>query len=201
MVDTSECGELSQCTVLHSYKEKQEYATLGNFEMLNYSVNIYDEGNTLCIVTSGGRITEIARLSQICAGHTPDSGVNSSAHEQSGVTSSSSAGNTHPHTYSGIIFCSFNLLLFKGAHGTHVASIAAGYFPEDPERNGVAPGAQILALKIGDTRLSTMETGTGLIRAVFRLEFLQRKNASVLSSFNLLSLPSLKDDRSHQIQV
>eukprot|EP00210_Caulerpa_lentillifera_P001608 g1546.t1 len=80
-------------------------------------------------------------------------------------------------TFSSIDACNFVCNIYKNgnllsivvdcsSHGTHVAGIAAAYHPEDSVFNGIAPGARILSCKIGDSRMGTMETGVGFVRAI-----------------------------------
>jgi tripeptidyl-peptidase II len=59
-----------------------------------------------------------------------------------------------------------SIVVDAGSHGTHVAGIVAANYTDKPALNGIAPGAQIVSCKIGDTRLGSMETGAGLVRGL-----------------------------------
>lgn len=106
VVDTDEDGDLAEEKLLTNYRDGRQYATFGEEDLLNFSVNIYDQGNLLSIAAD--------------------------------IT----------------------------GHGTHVAGIIAAHFPDDPVLNGVAPGAQIVSVKIGDTRLGSNSAGTGVVRGL-----------------------------------
>lgn len=105
-VDTSETGDFRDIAPMESYEVSQDWRMMDSYTQVNYGVHLYDDSDTLSIVTD----------------------------------------------------C--------GSHGTHVAGIIAGHWPEKPYLNGVAPGAQIVSLKIGDARLDSLETGGALLRAV-----------------------------------
>ncbi|RMF86238.1 MAG: hypothetical protein D6744_00060, partial [Planctomycetota bacterium] len=103
-IDTDEDGDLADEKLLTNYRLERQYATFGDEDLLNFAVNIYEDGDLLSIVTD------------------------------------------------------------VGAHGTHVAGIVAAYDPDHPELNGMAPGAQIVSVKIGDTRVGSSSMGTGEVR-------------------------------------
>ncbi|MEM7673060.1 MAG: S8 family serine peptidase [Verrucomicrobiota bacterium] len=59
-----------------------------------------------------------------------------------------------------------SIVTVSGSHGTHVAAIAAAHFPEEPIRNGIAPGAKILSVRLGDIRTGGSSNYFGEMRAV-----------------------------------
>lgn len=127
VVDTSETGNLSTCHILEDYARKGRYGQFGKGVMMNFAVNIYNDGDLLSVVVDGG------------------------------------------------------------SHGTHVAGILAANFPDAPHLNGLAPGAQIVSLKIGDSRLSSMETHQGTIRA---MAYLLNHSSPVTTSHSSVASPA-----------
>lgn len=55
-----------------------------------------------------------------------------------------------------------------------MAAIAGAYFPDAPEKCGIAPGCQFISLTIGDGRLGSMETGTAMVRAMSKVMELEK---------------------------
>lgn len=106
VVDTDEDGDLRDEAAMTNYRTFREWSTFGDEDLLNFAVNVYEEGDVLSIVTD----------------------------------------------------C--------GGHGTHVAGIVAAHFPGQEHLDGMAPGAQIVSVKIGDHRLRSSSTGTGEMRGV-----------------------------------
>jgi subtilisin family serine protease len=53
-IDTMETGDLTSVPLLTDYKTEFQFSTFSNQDLLNFSVNIYDNGNTVSIVTSAG---------------------------------------------------------------------------------------------------------------------------------------------------
>lgn len=64
-----------------------------------------------------------------------------------------------------------------GSHGTHVAGITAGYDPKG--LSGVAPGAKVLAAKIGDNRLSGGSTTTASM--MLAIDYAALKKADIVN--------------------
>ncbi|MEL6497332.1 MAG: S8 family serine peptidase [Planctomycetota bacterium] len=105
-VDTDEDGDLAEELAMTNFRTERQFGTFGDEDLLNFAVNIYNDGDILSIFTEAG------------------------------------------------------------AHGTHVAGTVAAHFPDQPELNGMAPGAQIVGVKIGDTRLGSSSVNTGLVRGI-----------------------------------
>lgn len=50
-LDTSECGDLANCKLLGEYSKTRDFTSLTSADLLNYSINVHNKGNTLEVVS------------------------------------------------------------------------------------------------------------------------------------------------------
>ncbi|KAI9577908.1 hypothetical protein GQX74_015182 [Glossina fuscipes] len=149
----------------------------GTLELLNNYEKIYNDIKTTfdCILysTSNGWRAVIDITEKGDLEHALHIGEYSKTHEIENVNDFLSISmNVHDEG---------NVLEIVGmctSHGTHVASIASGN-QASKDLNGIAPNAKIVSLTIGDGRLGSMETGTGLVRAIMKVMELCRDGRKI----------------------
>ncbi|MGE5399213.1 MAG: S8 family serine peptidase [Ignavibacteriales bacterium] len=94
-----------------------------------------------------------------------------SYHEKFDTFQIKNPGKIPPFTFAFNIFPmerKINVFYDDGGHGTHVAGIAAGYqIGRDKHFNGVAPGAKLIALKIGQNTMSGGATVSESMKRAF----------------------------------
>jgi subtilisin family serine protease len=71
-----------------------------------------------------------------------------------------------------------SLLYDEGGHGTHVAGIVAAFFGEGDPFNGLAPGAQILSIKIGNGKFGGATTHNSIMKG---LDYAIRSGAQLVN--------------------
>ncbi|MEK7483391.1 MAG: S8 family serine peptidase, partial [Planctomycetota bacterium] len=71
-----------------------------------------------------------------------------------------------------------DLLFDGGGHGTHVAGIIGAYYQDGDSMNGLAPGVQIISIKIGNNLYDSATTDLALIKAV---DYAVRKGAHIIN--------------------
>jgi len=73
-----------------------------------------------------------------------------------------------------------------GAHGTHVAGIAAGYRINNQDGfNGIAPGAKVIGLKIGQNAIGSVSTTESIKAALeYAARFARERNVQVVCNLS-----------------
>ena len=168
--DASAKGALADHPPFAAFRLGRQWGTFSARDCCNYALNVYSGGDVLSIVVdSGAHGTHVSwrgrgagRRALFWVAWGAGEGLAAPTRHQPRLTTSQPSNTSTQTTATPRSPDHDNKNKTKQPQ---VAGIAAAHFPDDPAASGVAPGAQIISCKIGDTRLGSMETGSALTRA------------------------------------